>query len=371
MSSNPELLPFLDHHPDAGGRGHRIHLRTFPFRLGRSDAADHTIYAREVSGLHAQIERRGHRYLVKDLRSKNGTFVNGKRVEGVRELEDGDILHVASTEFRFGTQEVRFDEEEHTVAAEIGDQQRLIRDSNNLERLLSTSAVEAFHQPIVSLKSAGVVGFEMLGRPTLAEATYSIGELFRVAVERGKGSRLSRLLRVSALDVVPHLPGEQCLLFFNIHPTEMSDDELIPSLEAIPEALRPGQRAVVEIHEAAMTDPVRMGELRRCLDDLDIGLAYDDFGAGQSRLMELIEVPPDYLKLDMALVRHIHLNARRQELVSALVEVMTGIGIVVLAEGIEHLEEAATCASLGCTLGQGYFYGRPTRLITPTQPPTT
>ena len=108
-----------------------------------------------------------------------------------------------------------------------------------------------------------------------------------------------------------------------------------------------------------MTDPKTMRLIRERTSDLNIGLAYDDFGAGQSRLMELVEVPPDYLKLDMSLVRDIDRSPKRQDLVRALVSVMCDLGIEVIAEGIERGEEAEACAQLGCSLGQGYYLGRP------------
>jgi malonate-semialdehyde dehydrogenase (acetylating)/methylmalonate-semialdehyde dehydrogenase len=106
--------------------------------------------------------------------------------------------------------------------------------------------------------------------------------------------------------------------------------------------------------------------IRERLQELQIGLAYDDFGAGQSRLMELVEVPPDYLKLDMSLVRDIDQSPKRQDLVRALVSFMCDLGIEVIAEGIERVEEADTCRELGCSLGQGFFLG-PTLLdhVTP------
>ena len=135
--------------------------------------------------------------------------------------------------------------------------------------------------------------------------------------------------------------------------------ELGRQLRAIVDALGPDQRAVIEIHESAVTDLAAMERIRAQLHALDVGLAYDDFGAGQSRLMELVEVPPDYLKLDMSLVRDIDRSGKRQELVRALVHVMTDLGIAVLAEGVEREAEGATCIELGCALGQGYLYGRP------------
>ncbi len=93
--------------------------------------------------------------------------------------------------------------------------------------------------------------------------------------------------------------------------------------------------------------------------ELDIELAYDDFGAGQSRLAELAEVPPHYLKLDRSLVGEIDRNENRQKLVRTLCQFALDLGVQIIAEGIERSEEARFFQELGCQLGQGFLYGRP------------
>ncbi len=100
--------------------------------------------------------------------------------------------------------------------------------------------------------------------------------------------------------------------------------------------------------------------LRELLIELNIQLAFDDFGAGQARLLELSEVRPDYLKFDMRLVQGIHrAPPSRQQVVELLVRLVNELGIVPLAEGVETKEEHETLRQIGFQLGQGFFYGRP------------
>ena len=108
-----------------------------------------------------------------------------------------------------------------------------------------------------------------------------------------------------------------------------------------------------------VSDVAGMRKLRDRLHALGIGLAYDDFGAGQSRLAELAEAPPDFLKLDMKLMRGIDQAPARQEIVGALTEISSRLGVRVLAEGIETIEEAECCRRLGCHWAQGFLFGRP------------
>ena len=91
-----------------------------------------------------------------------------------------------------------------------------------------------------------------------------------------------------------------------------------------------------------------------------MGLAYDDFGAGQARLLELAEVPPHYLKFDMSFVRGIHeAGPRRRHLLTSLVSVARDLLVYTVAEGVESKEEAEVCMRIGFTHAQGFHFGRP------------
>jgi EAL domain-containing protein (putative c-di-GMP-specific phosphodiesterase class I) len=354
------LVPFLEHQ-HKGRPPHRVKLQRFPFRIGRSPRADHTIYSQEVSTLHAEVLREGDDFVLRDLGSTNGTFVNAERISR-QPLKDGDIVHIASEEHHFGFMDAPKDAEsaDATVAWNANETRKDIRETHDLGRVFALRAVTAVFQPIVRLSDRARVAYETLGRVTIEQGRYSIGETLRIAGERGQAARLSRLIREVAIADVKLLPMRPISVFFNLHPAEMADlDEVRNELVRVAAGLDAGQHAVLEIHEGAVTDPKTMREIRQQLNDLNIGLAYDDFGAGQSRLMELVEVPPDFLKLDMSLVRDIDRSPKRQDLVRALVSVMCDLGIEVIAEGVERGEEAEICRELGCSLGQGYFIGRP------------
>ena len=122
----------------------------------------------------------------------------------------------------------------------------------------------------------------------------------------------------------------------------------------------PDLEIVLEMHEAAVTKPDTMRVLRRELRKLNIGLAYDDFGSGQSRLRDIIDVPPDCLKFDISLIHGIDRAApKRQEMLASLVRSVRDMGIMALAEGVETQGEHDTVLSMGFNAGQGFFYGRP------------
>ena len=117
---------------------------------------------------------------------------------------------------------------------------------------------------------------------------------------------------------------------------------------------------MLEIHESALAQPDLISWLRGRLVEIDVGLAYDDFGAGQARLFELAEAPPDYLKFDRRFVTGLdHAPASRQRLVPSLVAAARELKVKTVAEGVETAEEAEACVRAGFTLAQGYHFGRP------------
>ncbi len=337
----------------------RIPLASLPFRIGRSTDLDLVLSSPRVSKRHAEIDADGRGYLLRDLGSRNGTFVNGERVKGERPLAAGDVVHIAHRELELVDADGDEGVSDSTLAGEEGGVDvEYYRRTRDLYRILSGRTVRAVFQSIVSLSESRTVGYEALGRNTLPSVTYDATTLFGLASERGRAVELSRIMRSAALADAPALPvGDR--IFMNVHPAEMLADGLLDELERAADVLAPHRRLVAEIHEAAIVDHATMRTLRDELNRRNIELAYDDFGAGRARLMELAEVPPDFLKLDMALVRDIDTSPNRQELVAALLGVMREVGVRVIAEGIETNEELRVCRELGCELGQGFLIRHP------------
>jgi EAL domain-containing protein (putative c-di-GMP-specific phosphodiesterase class I) len=179
-----------------------------------------------------------------------------------------------------------------------------------------------------------------------------------VAAGCGAQVALSRVFREKALELAakkPRLPT----LFLNVHPQELESPEFVPSIAAA-RARSPHLRLTLDLSESALADLAAVDRLRTQLSRLGVGLAYDDFGAGQARLLELAEVPPHYLKFDMSFVRGIgSAPPSRQRLLTSLVTVARELLVYTVAEGVETEEEANVCMRVGFTHAQGFYFGRP------------
>jgi EAL domain-containing protein (putative c-di-GMP-specific phosphodiesterase class I) len=204
-----------------------------------------------------------------------------------------------------------------------------------------------------------IVGYEILGRVADEDLPSNPSELLDMAQWIGCASDLSALFREVGVDIGRNLPGSP-ILFVNSTPSEVYHmDVLLESLEKIHD-MAPLNKIVLEINEKAATDTDEMSRLRKGLGKLNIGLAFDDFGVGQTRLVELAKAPPDFLKFDMSLIRQIHLAPKRlHQMVSTFVKAAQNLGVATVAEGIECSNEAETCQQLGFNFAQGFFYGRP------------
>ena len=356
---------FLERFPEAGGPVERIPIRQVPFIIGRAEDADHTIYSSKVSKEHARVDIADGRYVIRDLDSTNGTFVNGKRISCVI-LENADIVHVAHVEFCFRTAGTSAQPDtgletlvEHTQHMAAGNQPHsLIRGTELLRELIDTRSIEILFQPIVNLRTRTAIAYEALARGTHPELSTNPAVLLALAERCGMVIELSRMLARQAVTTSTRLPGD-AKVFVNMHPQELSHPDLVDALTELVSLASPSHPIVLEIAEASVTDVVAMGRNKEVFSSLGLQFAYDDFGAGQARLIELTDIPPDYLKFDKGMIEGIESAEPRREMVGALLRVVRRLGVRVIAEGVETELVAEICQTLGCDLGQGFLFGRP------------
>jgi EAL domain-containing protein (putative c-di-GMP-specific phosphodiesterase class I) len=345
-----------------GGSLQRIRIRKLPFRVGRRAGLDLVLPADSVSKTHAELYVQGPVLRLRDLGSKNGTFVNRALVEDAA-LAEGDIVHFADFEFRLG----RSEEAESAPAAENPTTvvvqrpdlpHRFAAGTRELRELLREERVTMVFQPIVLLARGTVAAYEALGRGRHDQLPESPLELLRIAESIGAEAELSRLFRRKAVELAARRPDVPTV-FLNTHPVELARPGLLESLEDL-RAIAPQLDLALEIHESVLTRPAAIAELRALLLERNIALAYDDFGAGQARLLELAEAPPHYLKFDRRFVSGLdQAGAPKRRLLQSLLGLARELLVKTVAEGIETAAEARACAELGFTHAQGFHIGRP------------
>lgn len=211
------------------------------------------------------------------------------------------------------------------------------------------------YQPIISWSRRRVAGYEALVRsaePSLANP----GALFAAAEQLGRTTDLTRAIRLVAPGPMLAEP-RRGQLYFNLHVCDLDDDTLLDPDSPL---ARLGERCVLEVTERASLDQVTGARAKVArLRELGFRIAVDDLGAGYAGLSTFAMLEPDIVKLDMTLVRDIHREPTKQRLVESITRLCADMGIEVVGEGVEVVQERDALVRLGCDLLQGYLFARP------------
>lgn len=341
-------------------------VSSLPFRIGRGQENDLIIATLGLSRSHAMLTRDiSGRIRLTDLNSTNGTFVNRQRVEGSILLNENDIVHFANAEYKM---RVRMTDAGSVISANdmhtmiIPEHMELseffVPREEEFDELIKGYGMTGAAQPIVDAHSRKIVAYELLGRANHPLLPRSPIELFGLATALNREVELSSAFRAFGIAAIaPRIAGFP--LFVNTHPKETFSDKFFTSLEKL-RRQSPRIDLVVEIHETAVTETSHLHELAARLANLGIRFAYDDFGVGQARLIELGDVPAHFVKFDMGLIQGIdQASERKRRVVRDLVCMVLAVGSIPLAEGVETETEAQACCEMGFQLIQGFLTGRP------------
>ncbi|WP_274626686.1 putative bifunctional diguanylate cyclase/phosphodiesterase [Arvimicrobium flavum] len=239
--------------------------------------------------------------------------------------------------------------------------QQATRVEQALRRAIAAGEVQAHFQPIVDLTSRRTMGFETLARWTDPDlGIVSPAVFIPIAEERGIIGALSQLVLRKATEAARSWP-EDLFLSFNLSPSQLVDQNTgLHILSILDKSGFDPRRLEIEITETGlMTDPASaekiMNELRLC----GIKISLDDFGTGQSSLGRLRDVRFDKIKIDRAFVSSILEDRPSEHIIKAILAMCQGLGMDVVAEGIETEAQAQRLTQFGCRGGQGFRFGRP------------
>ncbi len=234
--------------------------------------------------------------------------------------------------------------------AEAGDRAGL---EASFERALSTLWMA--YQPIVRASDRSLFGYEALLRSNEPALPHP-GAVLEAAERLSRLHELGQTIRERAVAPVLAAP-ERGLLFVNLHTRDLADDTLLS-----PDAplSRIASRVVLEITERASLDEVKDARNRvAILREMGYRIAIDDLGAGYAGLTSFALLEPEFVKLDMTLVRDVNQNATKQKLIRSMTALCKDMGMMVVGEGVETEAERDALVELGCDLLQGFRHARP------------
>lgn len=243
--------------------------------------------------------------------------------------------------------------------------QEQLRRIADLRCILESGNLQTHFQPIVQLRTGRIVGYEALTRGPRDSFFETPSTLFCYSEQIGASTELDGMCRERALVEARGLRPD-LKLFLNSLPATIQGLSLRG--EGLRRAIRDSSltsgNIVLEITERnAITDFRDFGREVQQLRREGFQVAIDDVGTGYSTLQAISEVRPEFLKVDMSLIRNIDQNLIKRGLVSSLVEMGEKIRACVIAEGIESREETQALMECGVRYGQGFYFAHPAPLF--------
>ncbi len=235
------------------------------------------------------------------------------------------------------------------------------QDKQRLQQIILEEDIRTVFQPIVDLGSNEIHGFEALARGPRRTALESPLALFNLATKTDLLFELDQVCRRKSVQHAAKLQSP-CKLFINTLPFSIRDPQfqgkflldLLEESELLPE------RIVLEVTETlAIDDYTAYMEEMQYFSDMGFLTGIDDLGTGYSGLERVVELRPDYLKLDIHMVRDIDNSMVKQDIMRAFCAMAKDIGAAVVAEGVETKQELETVRDLGVDYVQGFYLARP------------
>jgi diguanylate cyclase (GGDEF)-like protein len=244
-----------------------------------------------------------------------------------------------------------------------------IRRKNKIELLLKKVDIEKnfelHYQPQFSLPEGRLLGAEALLRWNNSEYGFiPPGEFIPVAEEIGMmkeiGAKMARraLMQISEWNLKYRT---NLIMGINFSPKQLEDDQFITVVEELfQESNIDPEWVDIEVTENAMlADSEKIDKIFEFFQRLGVSISVDDFGAGYSSLRYLKKYPFNRIKIDKSLIDNITIQESDRKIIAAIIAMSKSIGMEILAEGVETLEQSDMLVQMGCGQAQGYLLGKP------------
>lgn len=287
-------------------------------------------------------------------------------LRGPSRLPAGISVEIRNPQFGVSTQLRRLVEHARQDCEQEIENARRASRYELLETILDHQ-IYSVYEPIVEVSNKTVFAYEALARGPEGSVIHAPVALFKAAEEFDLVFELDCVCRESGLRGAADFP-KGTKLFLNIRPSAIHDpafkeERLIETLEL--SGLAPSD-VVFEISEQ---EPIsRSGGFREMCDyyrALGFEFALDDTGTGYSGLEELLEIEPEYIKIDRSMVSGVDQDPARQDILNAMLQLAEKMGARVIGEGLDTIEELDMLERLGIHFGQGWLFGRATPLRRP------
>lgn len=233
---------------------------------------------------------------------------------------------------------------------------------NEVSSIIREERIKTLFQPIVDIKRDTIYGYEALSRGIMKNGELmNPAELFSKAKEMDLLFYLDRVCRESSIRAAS-TAGIKEKIFINFIPTAIYQPELcLQSTEKVlkEEGLDSKQIVFEVVESERIVDFSHLNRILNYYRNKGFSTALDDLGSGYSNIDALMELKPDYMKIDLEIIRDIHKDPGKQEVLDAYIKNGKSLGLIILAEGVESAEEYHYLKEKEVDLIQGYYFGKP------------
>jgi len=252
-----------------------------------------------------------------------------------------------------------FDPEMHTKAVKQLDLE------SELRRAVSEEEFRVHYQPIVSLQTLRIIGFEALVRwqrqecMVFPDGFISVAEGIGLVVPIGKWV-LHQACKQAHIWHARYPQDPPLSVTVNLSPKQFSHPLLLADIEEILKTtgIAPGTLHLEITESVAMADPDKTRQILAQLKAQGVQICIDDFGTGHSSLGRLRRFPVDILKIDRSFVSHMDADSSARAIVQLIIDFAHNVNLKLIAEGIETAEQVSQLRNAHCEFGQGYFFSR-------------
>lgn len=239
---------------------------------------------------------------------------------------------------------------------------QVLYQGQEVAHIINASRIKTLFQPIIESKTGEIYGYEALSRGILKDGTMMHPEqLFSKAKAMDLLFYLDRICREVSIRTASK-QGITKKLFINFIPTAIYEPSLClqSTLKVLEEEAIDPDQVVFEVVETEKV--IDFGHLNQILDyykSKGCSTALDDIGSGYSDISSLLKLKPDYMKIDMTIIRDIHIDKTKQAQLDMFIDQGKKIGLMIIVEGIETVEEYQYLLTKNVDLMQGYLFGKP------------
>lgn len=236
--------------------------------------------------------------------------------------------------------------------------------AHDLQMAINQNDLSIYIQPQVNLNNDTITGGEILIRwHHTQKGTISPGRFIPLAEQSGLIFQITQLVIIkccrwlSQLKEAGHL-NHDFAISINLSALDMAEPKLVPFIQdSLKQFKLNAKHFTLEVTESAVMDnPALFIFTINQLKALGFKISIDDFGTGYSSMLYLQNIEPDEIKIDMAFIRDIHLNRKKQHIVTAIVQLAHSNHASIVAEGVESEHELNFVYGLRCDYGQGYYW---------------